>query len=77
MKATLYILIIAAVLALFAVCAPHQKAENGKMTGGKLAPLLVKINKDAQIEGNVASFKAKEREMVFVYDPNAGCRFIL
>ena len=71
MKATLYILIIAAVLALLAACAPHQKPEVGKMTGDKLAAFLVKIAKHAQIEGNVVSFKIKEREMVLVYDPNA------
>ncbi len=59
------------VFAVLTSCAPQQNQNGGQMAGDKLTALIVKIDKDARIDGTVVSFNVKGRELVLIYDVDA------
>ena len=74
LKTVLIVVLGFAVLGLLMGCAPQGKkpaAVSGKMSGDKLAGILAKVDKKAEREGNIVSFKVKERELMLVFDENA------
>lgn len=72
-KTFIIILFAVAGVILLAACAPKKKSGSmpGTMNGAKLAALLVKIDEAAERDGNMVSFKVKDRELMLVFDENA------
>jgi len=68
-KTIIIIFLAVAMTVLLAACAP--KKTSGNMTGAKLAAILTKIDKVAEHDGSMVSFKVKDRELVLVFDENA------